>query len=85
MKEEKRKQKLFEAKLKVMKYNQIHAEIKQHLINYHKALNEIWKQPINREKDMEILEKYKLVSEWRYNKSGYQWSYDLKQLNERIK
>ena len=85
MKEEKRKQKLFEAELQVIKYNQIHAEIKQHLINYHKALSEIWQKPINRSRDMEILEKYGLVSEWRYNKQGYQWNWKIKELNQRIK
>jgi hypothetical protein len=83
--DKKREKSLLQAEVNLLKYNSIANEIKPYLLNYHKALREIWEKPISRERDFEILEKYNLVSEWRYNRTGYQWNYDIKQLNDRIK
>jgi CRISPR/Cas system CMR-associated protein Cmr1 (group 7 of RAMP superfamily) len=94
MKEEKRKEKLLNAEVKLAKYNAGYKELKPHLSNYQKALSEIWKQPIKVAgwgysckydfNAVEILKKYGLVEDSR-NRKGWDWKYDIKQLNQRIK
>jgi len=71
--------------------NKIIPKIEKHYINYCKALKEIWKNKIDKEKDFAILEKFGLGSyeknyNWRYNFGVYRfkfyWNDEIKELNK---
>src|SRR4030042_1951793 len=78
---------LIYAQAKLQKYNTLYNQIKPFIEKYNKALCEIWKTPYNKYGDIQILEKYGLVSDYwqRYTPKSIAWEYDLKQLDKQLK
>jgi len=49
---------------------------------YHQALKEIWKHPINKQRDEEILEKHKLGN---VSQSKFEWDWGLLDLDKKYR
>ena len=69
--------------------NQLIPKANKYFIDYCKALKEIWKEKINRERDAEILIKFGLIENGRMYKWGsyynIYWNYEIQELNKRYK